>query len=119
METEGKYRETPPGLAVKQRSCSSGDIVMDNLTQPDCPSSSKVALEYQMMSSWAYVLTKDMVAVLGILGNVSTAVILLQRRMRNSFNDLLVALALFDTILLVTTLAYSCVWASKKGSIHT
>ena len=92
---------------------------MDNLTQPECPSSSKVALEYQMMSSWVYILTKDMVSVLGILGNVATAVILMQWRMRNSFNDLLVALALFDTILLVTTLAYSCVWASKKGSIHT
>ena len=92
---------------------------MDNLTQPECPSSSKIALEYQMMSSWVYILTKDMVSVLGILGNVATAVILMQRRMRNSFNDLLVALALFDTIHLVMCLAYSCVWASKKGSIHT
>ena len=64
--------------------------MMNNLSEPECPSSSKVALEYQMLSSWAFILTKDVVAVLGILGNIATAVILMQRHMRNTFNKLLV-----------------------------
>ena len=88
---------------------------MDNLTEPECPTSSKVALEYRINSSWAFLLSKDVVAVLGILGNGATAVILMQRHMRNTFNKLLVALAIFDTILLVTNLAYSFVWPSKKA----
>ena len=87
---------------------------MNNITEPECPSSSKIALEYQMNSLWDFHV-KDIVAVLGILGNITTAVILMQRHMRNTFNKLLVALAFFDTTLLVTSLAYSCVWASKKA----
>ena len=86
--------------------------MMNNLTEPECPSSSKIALEYQNASAFH---VKDIVAVLGILGNIATAVILMQRHMRNTFNKLLVALAFFDTTLLVTSLAYSCVWASKKA----
>ena len=87
--------------------------MMNNLTEPECPSSSKIALEYQNASAFH---VKDIVAVLGILGNIATAVILMQRHMRNTFNKLLVALAFFDTTLLVTSFAYSCVWwASKKA----
>ena len=88
--------------------------MMNNVTEPKCPSSSKIALEYQINPSMAFHV-KDIVAVLGIMGNIATAVILMQRHMRNTFNKLLVALAFFDTTLLVTSLAYSCVWASKKA----
>ena len=91
-----------------------GDIATYNLTDAECPSSAKVALEFLYLNSsctffTAFLLSIDSVAVLGILGNIATAVILLQRHMRNKFNRLLVALAFFDSILLLTTLAYSIV----------
>ena len=97
-----------------------GDNTTYNFTDAECPSSAKVALEFLYLNSscsffTAFLLSIDSVAVLGILGNIATAVILMQRHMRNKFNQLLVALAFFDSILLLTILAYSIVCVSKEA----
>ena len=97
-----------------------GDIATYNFTNSECPSSAKVAPEFLYLNSscaffTAWLLSISSVGVLGILGNITTAVILMQRHMRNKFNRLLVALAFYDTVLLLTILAYSIVCVSKEA----
>ena len=54
----------------------------------------------------AHAYLQMVVALLGIIGNFLSSLILARKAMRNSFNILLVALALFDTTYLVSHVPY-------------
>ena len=56
---------------------------------------------------WIAFFTRDVVIVLGIMGNILISTILVQKHMRRTFNKLLVALAFSDTITLISCLASS------------
>ena len=59
---------------------------------------------FQLTSWWIESCTQDVVIVIGIIGNILICVVLLQKHLwRNTFNQLRVALAFFDIILLITT----------------
>ena len=55
----------------------------------------------QLTSWWIDTYVKDVVTGIGIVGNILICVILMQKNVRNSFNQLRVALALFDIVLLL------------------
>ena len=87
---------------------------MNNTTV--CDSVGRVLEDYEM-ESWIPLL-KDIVAVLGIAGNVVLSVVRLQGHLRNrAFNRLLIALAVFDSLTLVTALMYSTM-LGDKGAIN-
>lgn len=56
----------------------------------------------QELNYWLEGVFLVVVAFLGIIGNFLASLILARKEMRNSFNMLLVALALFDTTYLVS-----------------
>ena len=62
-------------------------------------------LEYEEWSTWFDILTRDIIAVLGILANAIIIMILNQGHENNTFNKLLVALAFFDTFTLIMFLS--------------
>ena len=83
-------------------------IVTNNITN-ECGSSMRVEYEegVWVYTAWLDLFTRDMISVLGILGNAIIIMILMQRHLRNTFNKLLVALAFFDTFTLVMFLTVS------------
>ena len=64
-------------------------------------------MEYEELSPWVDFLTRDVTAVLGIIGNAIIIMVRMHMRLRNTFNKLLVALAFFDNLTLVIFLASS------------
>ena len=65
--------------------------------------------DFRLMDSlnyWLEGVFLVVVALLGIIGNFLSSLILARKAMRNSFNILLVALALFDTTYLVSHVPY-------------
>ena len=54
------------------------------------------------MSLWIDTFIQDIVTGLGIIGNILIYVILMHKNVKNTFNQLRVALALFYIILLLT-----------------
>ncbi len=77
---------------------------MTNLSEviPDCPEFSKADVEFEEeFSYWVEGVWLIAVAVTGIVANTLGSVILCQRSMRNSFNLLLVALAVYDNTYLI------------------
>ena len=79
-----------------------------------CPGQSKAEEEYELLTSWVDLFTRDTIAVLGIFGNIIIIMICVQRHMRNTFNKLLVALAFFDILTLTVSLVVSCMKTSKN-----
>ena len=69
-------------------------ISANNATDHEC--GNLVRVEYSELASWIDFLTRDVIAILGIFGNVIIIIVRLQMRLRNTFNRLLVALAFFD-----------------------
>ena len=55
----------------------------------------------QITSLWIVTFIQDVIAGIGIIGNISICAILMQKSVRNTFNQLRVALALFDIIMLI------------------
>lgn len=89
---------------------------MNNTTQ--CASGLRhTALEDHELDSWIP-LVKDVVSVLGIVGNIILSIVRMQSHLRNGFNKLLVALAIFDTLTLATGLMYSAMMRDKGQSIN-
>ena len=66
------------------------------------------------MAGWVC-LVKDVVSVLGIVGNIILIAVRMQSHLRNTFNKLLVTLAIFDSLALVLGLMYSTM-RSDKGT---
>ena len=88
-----------------------------NNTTTVCDSVGK-ALEDYDMESWIPLL-KDAVSVLGIAGNAVLSVVRLQGHLRNkAFNRLLVALAVFDSLTLITGLMYSTMHGDKGTNMN-
>ena len=69
--------------------------------------------DLQHLTFWIDLFTRDIVAGLGIIGNILISVILVQKHMRNTFNKLLVALAISDTVKLITCFLASALRSSK------
>ena len=86
-------------------------ILVNNATGVKCGSPARI--EYEELASWVDFFTSDMVAFLGIFGNVIIITIRLQMRLRNTFNRLLVALAFFDNFILVIFLTKSICKSAK------
>ena len=57
-------------------------------------------LEDYELAGWVS-LVKDVVSVLGIVGNIILSGVRMQSHLRNTFNKLLVALAVFDSLSLL------------------
>ena len=72
----------------------------ENHTCPELTDSDKRLM--QALNFWLEGVFLIVVAFLGIIGNFLASLILARKQMRNSFNILLVALALFDTTYLVS-----------------
>ena len=73
---------------------------MRNMNESSCNNTPN---EKEELSSFLIDLfTRDVTAILGTLGNIFIIMVLLQRHMVNTFNKLRVALAMFDTILLIS-----------------
>ena len=70
--------------------------------------------EHETLACWVDLFTRDMIAILGIFGNIILIMIRMQKRLRNTFNKLLVALAFFDIFTLIIFLAVSISKTSKK-----
>ncbi len=68
----------------------------------DCPVETEEGVRLVALSAyWGEGVALVSVAALGVLGNTISGVILASRAMRNSFNLLLVALAVYDNTYLV------------------
>ena len=72
------------------------------------------SLEDYELAGWVC-LVKDVVSVLGIVGNIILIAVRMQSHLRNTFNKLLVTLAIFDSLALVLGLMYSTM-RSDKGT---
>ena len=71
-----------------------------NGTSSEC--NSPVRREHEALASWVDLFTRDVIAILGILGNIVLIKIRMQKHLRNTFNKLLIALAIFDISTLTT-----------------
>ena len=76
-----------------------------NMTESNCSEAQKN--EDLWGNFWIALFTRDVVIVLGIMGNILISTILMQKHMRRTFNKLLVALAISDTTTLISCLASS------------
>ena len=83
-----------------------------NDTNTQCANISKALEDYEFAPWWT-TLIKDAVSVLGIVGNIILSGVRMQRHLRNTFNKLLVALAVFDSLALATGLMYSTMKRDK------
>ena len=75
----------------------------------DCPD--YAASDYERLdvfTFWVEGVLQTSVAVLGIVGNILASVIVCRKEMRNSFNLLLVSLAVFDSTYLFGSILESC-----------
>ena len=89
---------------------------MNNTTQ--CDSGLwHIALEDHEFDSWIP-LVKDVVSVLGIVGNIIFSVVRMQSHLRNGFNKLLVALAVYDTLTLAMGIMFSTMMGDKGPSTY-
>ena len=93
---------------------------MANLNRSECNNATEYGEDLQHQTFWIDLFTRDIMAGLGIIGNILILVILVQRHMRNTFNKLLVALALSDTAMLITCIVASTLMSSKDvlGAIY-
>ena len=67
-----------------------------------CPKYSLEALDaYDEFSFWSEGIVRSAISVLGIVGNIITALILTRSRIRNNFNWLLAFLCAYDSAYLV------------------
>ena len=74
---------------------------------------------YQLTRWWSDTFIQDVVTSIGIIGNILICVILVQKNVRrNTFNQLRVALALFDTILLITMFCLFVLLRSSKDILQ-
>lgn len=65
---------------------------------------------FQILLNWKFWINgvvTIIVAVFGLVGNFVSILVLLQPKMRNSFNALLVALCVFDTLFIICNLLTS------------
>ena len=81
-----------------------------NGTSLEC--NSPVRKEHEALASWVDLFTRDVIAILGILGNIVLIKIRMQKHLRNTFNKLLIALAIFD----ISTLAIFLIISFLKNS---
>ena len=70
-------------------------------------------LQHQTFWFWIDLFTRDFVTGLGIVGNILISVILAQRHMCNTFNKLLVSLAVTDTVMLISCMVPSALRSSN------
>ena len=76
-------------------------FTMENDTQPNCFTFSEDWYQQQLLVGfWIEGVAVSVVAILGILGNMLAMTVFTRKKMRNSFNLLLVALACFDAMYL-------------------
>ena len=75
---------------------------MSIVNESACPNST---IDGDTTTFWIDLFTRDVIASLGIIGNILISVVLAQKRMRSTFNKLRVALAISDTVMLVTCIA--------------
>jgi hypothetical protein len=90
---------------------ASNNLTMDNITTNDleCPEYSKETGHFlDDFSFWSEGVTLCAIAVPGIFGNALSSYILAGKSMRNSFNLLLIALAMIDNTYLVGAILESC-----------
>ena len=79
----------------------------------ECSNSTSNGDDFPSTKFWINVFTRDVIALLGIIGNIMILVILRQKQICNTFNKLRMALALSDTVMLITCLAASILQSSK------
>ena len=93
---------------------------MAHLNRSECKNATEDGEDLQHQTFWIDLFTRDNMAGLGIIGNILILVILVQKHMRNTFNKLLVALALSDTVMLITCIVASALRSSKDvlGAIY-
>ena len=73
-------------------------------------------LEEELPSIWIDLFTRDLFVTLGIFGNILVLRVVTLRHMRNTFNQLRGALAVFDTLFLATALLHSLLKYSKDAN---
>lgn len=79
------------------------------LEQLDCPVyTDEEKARVDVFSVWCEGVLITVIAVFGLLGNTVATIILSKKSMRNSFNLLLIALAIYDNIYLVGGILESC-----------
>ena len=69
-------------------------------TSTQCASICKALEHYELTPCWWVSLMKDVFSVLGLIGNLVLSRVRMQSHLRNVFNKLLVALAVFDSFTL-------------------
>ena len=84
----------------------------------ECENYTKGGENYQLTSLWIDTFIQDVVTGIGIIGNILICVILMQKNVRNTFNQLRVALALFDIIMLITMFTTNVLFRSLKDILQ-
>ena len=87
------------------------NLIMANVSE--CSNSTSNGDGFPSTKFWIGLFTRDVTALLGIIGNIMILVILRQKQICNTFNKLRMALALSDTIMLITCLTASILQSSK------
>ena len=82
-------------------------------TTTQCASICKALEVYELTPCWWVSLMKDVFSVLGLIGNLVLSRVRMQSHLRNVFNKLLVALAVFDSLTLASGLMYSTMKSDK------
>ena len=86
------------GISDRSSLINYGDINLD------CPDYSFNSWQYRLFALtnfWVEGVAVAVVASLGTVGNIMATVVLIRKKMRNSFNLLLVAMSAFDTLFLL------------------
>ena len=92
-------------IYIEQQLVESENLIMANVDECSDSSSNGAGDGFPSTKFWIGLFTRDVIALLGIIGNIMILVILRQKDIRNTFNKLRVSLALSDTIMLITCLA--------------
>ena len=87
-------------------------IVSNNDTNFECESPGWE--EHWIDPQWVDLFTRDMIAIMGVFGNIILIVVRMQKDLNNTFNKLLIALAFLDIFTLIIFLAISICKTSEK-----
>ena len=83
-----------------------------------CENYTKAGENVQLTSLWIDTFAQDVVTGIGIIGNILIFVILKQKNMQNTFNQLRAALAVFDIIMLISMFSTNVLFRSSKDYLQ-
>ena len=84
----------------------------------DCENSTKDEGLTKPESLWVNAYIQDVVTGIGLIGNILICVVLMKKSVRSTFNQLRVALALFDIIMLITMFLTNDLFRSSKDILQ-